>query len=89
MIVSEIKLYELLKAKLGEKEAEALVHVLEKKVDDKFDESKQIIATKEDLARVEGRLETKIAETKVDLIKWMVGFWLAQMAAIIGLYLNK
>ena len=26
---------------------------------------------------------------KVDLIKWMVGFWIAQMAAIIGLYLRQ
>ena len=78
MIVSEIKLYELLKAKLGEKDAEAFVEILEKKVDHKFDEAKQTLATKEDLAN-----------TKVDLIKWMVGFWVAQMAAIIGLYLNK
>ena len=78
MIVSEIKLYELLKAKLGEKEAEAFVEILEKKVDHKFEDAKQLIATKEDLAN-----------TKVDLIKWMVGFWIAQMAAIIGLYLNK
>jgi hypothetical protein len=78
MIVSEIKLYELLKAKLGEKEAEAFVEILEKKVDHKFDEAKQTLATKEDLAN-----------TKVDLIKWMVGFWIVQMAAIIGLYLNK
>ena len=78
MIVSEIKLYELLKAKLGEKEAEAFVHILEKKVDDKFNDAKQSLATKEDLAN-----------TKVDLIKWRVGFWIAQMAAIIGLYLNK
>jgi hypothetical protein len=85
MIVSEIKLYELLKAKLGEKEAEAFVHILEKKVDDKFEDAKQTLATKEDIAR----LDIKIAETKVDLIKWMVGFWIAQMAAIIGLYLNK
>jgi hypothetical protein len=85
MIVSEIKLYELLKAKLGEKEAEAFVHILEKKVDDKFEDAKQTLATKEDIRR----LDLKIAETKVDLIKWMVGFWIAQMAAIIGLYLNK
>jgi hypothetical protein len=85
MIVSEIKLYELLKAKLGEKEAEAFVHILEKKVDDKFEDAKHTLATKEDIAR----LDIKIAETKVDLIKWMVGFWIAQMAAIIGLYLNK
>ncbi|MBU3661534.1 MAG: hypothetical protein FGM14_16850 [Flavobacteriales bacterium] len=78
MIVSEIKLYELLKAKLGEKEAEAFVEILETKVDHKFNEAKQTLATKEDLAN-----------TKVDLIKWMVGFWIAQMAAIIGLYMNK
>lgn len=78
MIVSEIKLYELLKAKLGEKEAEAFVEILEKKVDHKFEDAKQLLASKEDLAN-----------TKVDLIKWMVGFWIAQMAAIIGLYLNK
>jgi hypothetical protein len=85
MIVSEIKLYELLKAKIGEKEAEAFVQILDTKVDQKFDEAKQVLATKEDIAR----LVLKIAETKVDLIKWMVGFWIAQMAAIIGLYLNK
>jgi hypothetical protein len=85
MIVSEIKLYELLKAKLGEKEAEAFVHILEKKVDDKFDDAKQTIATKEDLARVEGRLETKIAETKAELIKWMFIFWIGQITVIAGL----
>jgi hypothetical protein len=39
---------------------------------------KSTLLTKEDLAN-----------TKVDLIKWLVGFWIAQMAAIIGLYLNK
>ncbi len=84
MIVSEIKLYELLKAKLGEKEAEAFVHILGQKVDDKFEDANKTLATKEDVAR----LDIKIAETKVDLIKWMVGFWIAQMAAIIGLYLS-
>lgn len=78
MIVSEIKLYELLKAKLGEKEAEAFVEILEKKVDHKFEDAKQLLASKEDLVN-----------TKVDLIKWMVGFWIAQMVANIGLYLNK
>ncbi len=89
MIVSEIKLYELLKARIGNQEAEAFVEILERKVDTKFEDAKQTLATKEDLAKLEGRLETKIAETKVDVIKWMVGFWLAQMAAIIGLYLKK
>jgi hypothetical protein len=32
MIVSEIKLFEMLKAKLGKEEAEAFVEILEKKV---------------------------------------------------------
>ena len=80
MIVSEIKLYELLKAKLGEKEAEAFVHILEQKVDDKFEDAKQTLATKEDIAR----LDIKIAETKVDLIKWMVALLLGLFIALVG-----
>jgi hypothetical protein len=73
MIVSEIKLYELLKAKLGEKEAEAFVEILEKKVDHKFEDAKQTLATKEDLAN-----------TKVDLIKWMVALLLGLFIALVG-----
>jgi hypothetical protein len=80
MIVSEIKLYELLKAKLGEKEAEAFVHILEQKVDDKFEDAKQTLATKEDIARI----DIKIAETKVDLIKWMVALLLGLFIALVG-----
>jgi hypothetical protein len=85
MIVSEIKLFEMLKAKIGQAEAEAFVDILEKKVEHKFEESKQVLATKEDLARVEGRLETKIADTKAELIKWMFVFWMGQVAVVAGL----
>ena len=74
MIVSEIKLYELLKAKLGEKEAEAFVEILEKKVDHKFYDAKQLLATKEDLAN-----------NKAELIKWMFIFWIGQITVIAGL----
>jgi NOL1/NOP2/fmu family ribosome biogenesis protein len=81
MIVSEIKLYELLKAKLGEKEAEAFVEILETKVDQKFEEAKLVLATKEDIAR----LDIKIAETKAELIKWMFIFWIGQITVIAGL----
>jgi len=85
MIVSEIKLFEMLKARLGQQEAEAFVEILENKVDRKFDEAKQTLATKEDLAKVEGRLETKLAETKSEIIKWMFIFWMGQVAVIAGL----
>jgi predicted nucleic acid-binding protein len=74
MIVSEIKLYELLKSKLGTEEAEAFVAILEKKVDEKFVDAKQMLATKEDVANV-----------KADIIKWMFIFWIGQLAAIIGI----
>jgi len=73
MIVSEIKLYELLKAKIGEREAEAFVEILENKVDRKFEDAKETLTTKEDLAN-----------TKVDIIKWMVSLILALFIALVG-----
>jgi len=78
MVVSEIELYELLKAKIGEKEAAAFVDILDKKVDKKFDDAKLTLATKQD-----------VTQAKLDMVKWMVGFWIVQMAAIVGLYLRK
>ena len=86
MVVSEIQLYELLKAKLGEKEASALVEIIETRVEKKFEENKNILATKEDLAK----LETKIAEAKSDIIKWMfiftIGLFFSLSGLIIGLF---
>ena len=73
MIVSEIQLYELLKTKLGEKEAIAFVEILEKRVDRKFEENRNILATKEDLAKLESRIGSKI---------YLVG--LAQYLAIVA-----
>jgi hypothetical protein len=60
MIVSEIKLFELLKAKIGEKEAEAFVEILESKVDHRFEEAKEVLATKQNLADLEVRLTRTI-----------------------------
>jgi hypothetical protein len=73
----ELKVYEIFKTKLGEKEAEIIIEYFEAKAEAKYNEKRDVLATKED-----------IANSKVDLIKWMVGFWIAQMAAIIGLYLK-
>ncbi len=75
MIISEIKLYELLKAKIGEREAEAFIQILETKVDTKLLEKTSVFTTKEDIAK----LETKISESKVDMIKWLI-------ATAVGLY---
>ncbi len=81
MIVSEIRLFELLKAKIGEKEAEAFVEILASKVDQKFEEAKSILATKEDLAN-----------NRYEIIKWTFSFvfgaLLLNIIAIIGAVLT-
>ena len=75
MIVSEIKLFELLKAKIDEREAEAFVEILETKVDSKFEDARAVLATKEDLAR-------EIGNARSEMIKWMFIFWASQLIAI-------
>ncbi len=74
----DLKVYEIFKSKLGEKEAEIVIEYFEAKAEAKYQKKKETLSTKEDLS-----------QAKVDLIKWMVGFWIVQMAAIIGLYLHK
>ena len=73
--IDTIALYELIKPKLGEKETKALVQSLEQipyavaeAFDKRWEQEKNMLATKEDIAK----LETKIAEAKADLLKWMI-----------------
>lgn len=73
MSTLEIQVYEILKTKLGEQEAAKVIEYFDSKADEKINQKKDLFLTKDD---------------KVDMIKWMVGFWIAQMAAIIGLYIR-
>jgi hypothetical protein len=47
------------------------------------------IATKDfvgkEIAELSAKLETKIAESKADTVKWMFIFWVGQLAAMFGL----
>lgn len=81
MQVAEIELYEILKGKLGEKEAKTLVEYIEAKVEKKFEEKKDILATKQDISN----LEVKIEKTRSDIIKWMFIFWAGQIGALIAI----
>ncbi len=56
MVISEIKLYELLKTRIGDKEAEAFIQILEERVDKKFEERKSEFATKEDVSNLRAEL---------------------------------
>jgi hypothetical protein len=49
----------------------------------KEDLAKFIISTKEDIAKV----DTKISETKSEIIKWMFIFWVGQLIAIFSFIL--
>ena len=46
MQVAEIELYELLKGKLGVKEAKSLIEYVETKVDKKLDQKKDVLSLK-------------------------------------------
>ena len=76
MTVTTIDLYDILKAKIGEKEAKLLVEFVEMKVEAKFDEHQDELATKKDLFQV-----------KADMIKWMFIFWVGQVSVTTGLIL--
>ena len=60
MIVSELQLYELLKAKIGEREAGAFVELLDKKVDQKFEDKKEWLVNKQDLSDLRAEISRKI-----------------------------
>ena len=85
MSAIELKVYEIFKRRFSEQEDTTVIEYFEAKAEEKYEQKKDILATKQDIAET----KQEIAAAKVDLIKWMVGFWIAQMAAIIGLYLRK
>ncbi|WP_025143254.1 hypothetical protein [Pedobacter jeongneungensis] len=53
MSVTEIQLFQILKAKLGEQEAGQLVSFLKGEVKYEFDNKRDVLATKEDIASMQ------------------------------------
>lgn len=76
--ISDIRLYNLLKNKFGEKDAEEFVSLIKDAVCNSFEAKKDILATKDDISR----LEIKLAQTKTKLILWAFVFWATQLGAI-------
>ena len=95
MFVSELKLFELLKARIGEKEAEAFVQLMEIKVDKKFDEAKNVLATKEDILHLKEDLYNvrvefvgELGKLEAKLTMRMFYFSIGQIVIIIGSLLS-
>lgn len=85
---TDIKLYEILKQKLGNKEAEALVGFVDSRLREANEQNQKNLATKKDLKDVEMKLSVKISETKTDIIRCVFAFFIPLMLAIFGLYMK-
>lgn len=92
MNITDIQLFQILKEKVEEKEAEALVHFVDFKLKESNENNLKILATKEDIANVKediARLDVKISDVKSDIVRWVFAFFVALMLAIVGLYFKK
>lgn len=78
--ITDIGLYELIKSKLGAKEAEAVVEFVKAEVSKELDAQKNTLATKTDVKE----LKVKIAQVQANLIKWMFVFWIGSVASLSG-----
>ncbi len=89
LTMTDMQLFQILKQKLGEKEAEALVTFVDAKLKVNNEANLKVIATREDVVKLKGDLETKISETRSDIIRWVFGIFVVLMLAIIGLYFKN
>jgi predicted amino acid-binding ACT domain protein len=85
MTVTAIDLFNILKIKIGEGEAKALVEYIEMQAKIKIEEQMTAYATKTDLKEEVHKLELKIEKVRSDLIKWMFIFWIGQVSVSIAL----
>lgn len=76
----ELKVYEIFKNKLGQQEAEAIIEYFGEVANKKYEEKKDILATKEDI----GLVRKEIAESKAELIRWSFVFWIGTILTVLG-----
>lgn len=87
-MIGSIELFEALKTRFGEKEAKVIVQEIEKietgidsKIDKRFEESKNNLATKEDLTNLKVEMQKGFKDT----IKWMFIFVMGLLASLSGI----
>ncbi len=80
MSAIELQVYELFKSRFSENEAKLIVAYIEEKAEEKYQQKKDVLATKEDI----GVLKKDIAESKAELIKWSFVFWVGTVLTVLG-----
>ncbi|MDZ7360466.1 MAG: hypothetical protein ONB46_07025 [candidate division KSB1 bacterium] len=76
-----------LREKLGNEATDALVDLINQAQAEQTNSILKFVEEKFErrLSEEISKLETKISETRADLIKWMVIFWVGQVAVILGI----
>lgn len=88
MVISEITLFNTLKAKLGEQEAQTIVEGIKQTVKEEFDNKKDILATKQDIHEIKVEIEKLWEDLERGLrtnLQWIVGTIIASAGIIITL----
>lgn len=86
--ISHMELYEHLDRTFGKENAKILTNYIGFEIKDKFDHHMNTLATKEDLAKLETRIEAKIGAYKNDIIRWIFAFWVTVILMFVSLYLK-
>jgi len=67
------EIYEILSRNFkSEQDAKALVKEIENVIEQRFQAERDRLATKEDIARLEGLINSKVSEVKADVLKWTI-----------------
>jgi hypothetical protein len=70
------EIYEILSRNFkSEQDAKALVKEIENVIENRFQAERDRLATKEDIARLEGLINSKVSEAKADILKWMIALF--------------
>ena len=83
--ISDIRLYNLLKNKFGEKEAEQFVALIKEEISGSIEAKKDLLASKDDINKIElklTQLEIQMAKSESRLILWAFVFWATQLGAM-------
>ncbi|MBF0538766.1 MAG: hypothetical protein HQL03_11000 [Nitrospirae bacterium] len=86
-----LKIYERLKnSDLSDKAAKEIAEVLKDFTDSslatKADVEKLRLEIEKAKTDIEAKIEVKIAEAKIDILKWTFLFWIGQLAAMAALF---
>ncbi len=82
--INEIQLFNLLKGKIGEKEAEALVEFVKTSSSEEIKQSIQNLATREFVKDEINQVRLELKEFKSEIIKWMFVFWVGSILTTLG-----